>query len=203
MATFQEIADDISTELNQGTTLDAIILKKVYAAHRFLELNNNFEYMKVWDTITQPADVLTIVLPIGFKRMHMLRYDYESRFLYLEKVDPVDALEPEADRPKFWHLTAATTGRLWRAFDAETEITVVYTGFRQTYTPGLSDWLTIVGQEAVMFKALMSMAGPSKDPELKTLYKDDYVEALSTVLLADEEMERSVQSPEFRYGQEY
>ena len=200
MATFQEIADKISTEINQGTTLDAIILEKVYEAHRFMENNNNFKYMEAERTFVQAAAALTFTLSTGTKRVEMLRYDYEGNYKYLWNIHPTDPLYAETAPPSYWYMVGATGGKLWTAFEETTTITCIEVIRTQTWAPTDEDWMTQQGQDALKFLALAAMAGPARDPDLATLYAPDVQKSLATVLALDDELRRSMQSEEMRFS---
>ena len=200
MATFQEIADKISTEINQGTTLDAIILVKVYEAHRFMENNNNFLYMQQERELAQAADDLTITLTTGTKRVEMIRFPYEDEFKYLRQIGPTELGKVETDYPRWFYLVGVATAQMYKAFDEETTLTIIETIKRQSYVPAGTDWMTTEGKEAVKYIALTAMAGPARDPELGNLYAPDVKKALETVLAVDDELRRSVEDNEARYG---
>lgn len=200
MPTFQEIADKVSLEINQGDTLDAIILEKVYEAHRFMERNNSFLYMNKLRTPTQSAGSTTITLTTGTKRVEMIRFDYEGEYRYIRQAHPMDPLYAESDYPERFFLVDAVTAQLWRAFDEDTQLTIIETILRQTYSPGQEDWLTQQGQDAIKHAALALMAGPARDPDLQTLYSPAASMSLATVLALDDEIRRSVEDNEMRYS---
>jgi hypothetical protein len=201
--TFQNIADDVSTDLNLGTTLDTIVLNRVYAAHRFMERNYTFEYMNTLRTLVIAAGALTFTLTAGTKRVQMIRFDYESQYRYIEKVDPTDVIEAETTIPAVWWLEGTVTAHIFKAFSEATTLTIVEALTKQAYAAGDSDWLTDQGGDALQYKALMLMAGPAKDLELKQLYADDFQEALNVVLALDDELKRGTANPQMRYGQDY
>jgi len=199
-ATFQDIADNVSIDINQGTTLDAIILNKVYEAHRSMERNNSFEYMTQQRVLSQPLGVSTFTFTPGWKRVKMIRYDYEGTFQYLEQVHPADPGRVEEAPPKYWYLTGASTANLFLTFTEATDLTIIETVTRQTYAPGESDWLTDQGQDLLHYMTMAAMGIPTKDSELITLVAPQIELHLQTTLDLDENLRRGTVRPEIRFG---
>lgn len=189
-----DLFEAIRFAINRGHTLDDNILPAMRKAVLWFERNYNLAYMHRWVTFTVSSvgeKTNLIPMPPRIKGLNFIRFlSKDGKYTNPRKVHPSElAEEVKRNMPLgFWmdgnqHIvfeslpTEPLDGQLgyWR-----------FTDF-STIGPEDSHWLFDFAEDVMVARVMVYMAPIMKAPELVSLWENDLMAGLKTLLAAEEE----------------
>lgn len=192
---------EIRASLARGTTLDSEIPLKAKQALRKIERNHSLKYMERFGKLTTLSSAEcteTLALPSPFtKSIIYVRQVYNDAagretYRYLKKRPPGENVRPGlCTRPEYYWQLGYTTLQ----FDKSRALDEVYQLSWYEYTDwpltGETDdflpWILEHAADLLIAETLILFAPRLRDPRMVEMYNAQKLEALSTLLGADDE----------------
>ena len=195
----------VSEAIGRSTAYDSQIPGYVRRAARFIERNYTLQYMNVYSTFELDAEATEprlIQLPAGIKRDRLIRIlGQDKSYNDLRKVDPADVKTLRTERPSAYWLSGDDKIWLAQAPDQDYACEIYWTRF--TTWPTLPDgttWLLQNADDVLLAQTMVLMAPHLKDPDLVTMWSQNLLNCLKTLLDSDLALEDSNKPAVMGYG---
>lgn len=201
---------DVALEANKGTTLDAIIPTKVFAALRSIEQNASYrwnERLLTLEVDQNPENPHVLMAPGDLKSIIALKASREGwgkDSIALEELPPQSFNFGSTREPRGYWLQGNKAIWFDAALEPGTQIFLWYNSFtdKQRMHPDLEHPMLEYGYNALLAYTMMNLAAFCREPAWLESYGALAQTAITTLAIADEELRRTSKSIIFGGGYE-
>lgn len=199
---------DVALEANKGTTLDAIIPTKVFAALRSLEQNASYKWNERLLTLEvdqNPENPHVLMTPGDLKSIIALKASnagWGIDSIALEELPPQTFNFGATREPRGYWLQGNKAIWFDAALEPGTQVFLWYNSFtdRQRMNPELEHPILDYGYNALLAYTMMNLAAFCREPSWLESYGALAQTAVTTLAIADEELRRTSKSVIFGGG---